>query len=86
MINEPRCYQCGDTLAGWVAEMAAHVKALDPNHLLTVGEEGFWEGGPQVGVRACWWVRAHREAPGLPGWMAELAGWQSVLSLPACAP
>lgn len=52
LINEPRCYQCGATQAGWVREMAAYVKALDPNHLLTVGEEGFYAGGqPQVGRR-----------------------------------
>lgn len=42
LINEPRCYQCGGVLARWVGEMAAHVKALDPNHLLTVGAEGFY--------------------------------------------
>ncbi len=37
LINEPRCYKCGTVLEGWVKEMAAYVKALDPNHLLTVG-------------------------------------------------
>lgn len=36
LINEPRCYQCGATLAAWVREMAAYVKGLNPNHLLTV--------------------------------------------------
>lgn len=36
LINEPRCYKCGTVLEGWVKEMAAYVKALDPNHLLTV--------------------------------------------------
>ena len=29
-------------MQGWVTEMAAYVKSLDPNHLLTVGEEGFY--------------------------------------------
>lgn len=37
LINEPRCFRCSSVLEGWVKEMAAYVKALDPNHLLTVG-------------------------------------------------
>lgn len=36
LINEPRCYQCGTALQQWVQEMAAYVKSLDANHLLTV--------------------------------------------------
>lgn len=45
LINEPRCYQCGGVLVDWIGEMASHVKALDPNHLLSVGEEGFYPAG-----------------------------------------
>lgn len=26
----------------WVKEMSAHVKKVDPNHMVTMGSEGFW--------------------------------------------
>lgn len=45
LINEPRCYDCGGLLAEWVQEMAAFVKSIDPNHMVTVGEEGFYPAG-----------------------------------------
>ncbi|XP_020105315.1 mannan endo-1,4-beta-mannosidase 2-like [Ananas comosus] len=44
LMNEPRCMSdaSGDTLQGWVEEMAAYVKSIDKNHLLTIGLEGFY--------------------------------------------
>lgn len=29
-------------LQAWIEEMSAYVKSKDPNHLITVGEEGFY--------------------------------------------
>ncbi|DBA95832.1 TPA: hypothetical protein ACH3X1_001379 [Trebouxia sp. C0004] len=45
LINEPRCYKCGNRVQEWVDIMAAYVKSLDSKHLLTVGEEGFYPSG-----------------------------------------
>lgn len=57
LANEPRCRSYGRfdahegwstrTLTDWAREMAAHVKAVDPNHLVAVGDEGFLDGGGQ---------------------------------------
>lgn len=61
LINEPRCTGCkAGVIADWVAEMAPYVKELDGNHLLTVGEDGFFGD----------WYYAN---PGLPwtNWAAE---------------
>ncbi|KAK9821607.1 hypothetical protein WJX81_006064 [Elliptochloris bilobata] len=33
---------CADALSGWVWEMGEYLKGADPNHLVTVGSEGFW--------------------------------------------
>jgi mannan endo-1,4-beta-mannosidase len=43
LANEPRCYLTGgrELLLDWAGEMSAHVKSLDRNHLLAVGDEGF---------------------------------------------
>lgn len=46
LINEPRCTGCGTgPLQAWITEMAQHVKSLDPNHLLSIGAEGFYAHG-----------------------------------------
>jgi mannan endo-1,4-beta-mannosidase len=52
LANEPRCRNFGpydrlqdckaDTITGWVKEMSAHIKSLDPNHMVAVGDEGFF--------------------------------------------
>lgn len=34
--------ECPGNFQAWIDEMAAYVKHLDPNHLVTVGEEGFF--------------------------------------------
>eukprot|EP01024_Parvocaulis_polyphysoides_P033636 TRINITY_DN2987_c0_g1_i1.p1 TRINITY_DN2987_c0_g1~~TRINITY_DN2987_c0_g1_i1.p1 ORF type:complete len:487 (+),score=75.95 TRINITY_DN2987_c0_g1_i1:88-1548(+) len=42
LINEPRCAGCSlNVIESWVSEMAAYIKSIDPNHLVTVGTEGF---------------------------------------------
>eukprot|EP01024_Parvocaulis_polyphysoides_P047235 TRINITY_DN447_c0_g1_i1.p1 TRINITY_DN447_c0_g1~~TRINITY_DN447_c0_g1_i1.p1 ORF type:complete len:420 (-),score=78.55 TRINITY_DN447_c0_g1_i1:1613-2872(-) len=53
LINEPRsdngwCDQgCMNMIQGWIDEMSGFLKSVDPNHMITVGEEGFygWDSG-----------------------------------------
>ncbi|MBV8550144.1 MAG: cellulase family glycosylhydrolase [Acidobacteriaceae bacterium] len=50
LANEPRCVRDDghglpdgtDILIGWVDEMSAYLKSLDANHLVAVGDEGFF--------------------------------------------
>lgn len=44
LANEPRAPgdESGDILQAWLEEMAAYVKSLDPNHMLTTGSEGLY--------------------------------------------
>ncbi|KAK9814994.1 hypothetical protein WJX73_004261 [Symbiochloris irregularis] len=37
--------ECAGKIQGWIEEMSGHLKSLDPNHLVTVGEEGFYAMG-----------------------------------------
>ena len=51
LINEPRCRGCGARLQAWIEEMARYVKRLDPNHMLSTGEEGFYAGDARGSAR-----------------------------------
>lgn len=56
--NEPRCKGSGvypqssgcttATLTSWADEMTRHIKAADPKHLVSVGDEGFFCDGPDA--------------------------------------
>lgn len=54
LINEPRCEtwlkpgnaDCTARVQAWLEEMAAYVRSVDPNHMITVGSEGFY--GPST--------------------------------------
>jgi mannan endo-1,4-beta-mannosidase len=42
LANEPRCPDGIDTLLAWAEEMSSFIKSLDPNHLIGVGDEGYF--------------------------------------------
>ena len=41
-VYAARSTGCGFALQQWVEEMSVFMKAIDPNHLVTLGEEGFY--------------------------------------------
>jgi mannan endo-1,4-beta-mannosidase len=45
LANEPRCEAAGGdgTLLDWAAEMSAFIKSIDGNHLVALGDEGFFK-------------------------------------------
>lgn len=64
LINEPRCESfsipdCELNLQNWIESEAAFVKDLDPNHMLTLGGEGFWaSGSPGEEFNPTWWAKS----------------------------
>lgn len=64
LANEPRCQSdlTGDTLLQWVREMSTFIKSMDRNHLVAVGDEGWYNipGNPdwtRNGSQGVDWVR-----------------------------
>jgi mannan endo-1,4-beta-mannosidase len=59
LANEPRCVnQAGDplpdgidVLAGWVDEMSSFIRSLDSNHLIGIGDEGYFRHNWAFGNR-----------------------------------
>ena len=57
--NEPRCFssekKVQDGFICWLTESARIIKELDPNHMLSTGNEGLWgcEGSEQLLERVC---------------------------------
>jgi mannan endo-1,4-beta-mannosidase len=46
--NEPRCPNCENSvITNWAANVSAYIKQLDPNHMVTLGDEGWF--GPADG-------------------------------------
>lgn len=42
LANEPRCPGCNtDVIYNWALSASQYVKSLDPNHMVTLGDEGF---------------------------------------------
>ncbi|TVY16294.1 Mannan endo-1,4-beta-mannosidase A [Lachnellula arida] len=50
LANEPRCNGCATSvITSWVNTTSAYIKGLDPNHMVTVGDEGFGLSGGATG-------------------------------------
>ncbi|KAL1306042.1 hypothetical protein AAFC00_004169 [Neodothiora populina] len=46
LANEPRCHGCPtSTIYDWAKNTSSYIKHLDPNHMVTLGDEG-WFGSP----------------------------------------
>ncbi|KAH8658283.1 glycoside hydrolase superfamily [Xylariales sp. PMI_506] len=42
LANEPRCTGCStDVIYNWAKTTSEYIKSLDPNHMVTLGDEGF---------------------------------------------
>ncbi|KAK9825831.1 hypothetical protein WJX81_000642 [Elliptochloris bilobata] len=60
----PSCQNtCPDVISAWINEMSAFLRSVDPNHLISIGEEGYWGAydpsiiwNPNAGTNGGGWV------------------------------
>ena len=58
LANEPRARTAGAAvLDAWIGEMSAHLKTLDPEHMISTGSEGFY-GGTHASRNPASWMAA----------------------------
>jgi len=44
LANEPRCHGCPTSVVtDWATSISAYIKSLDPDHLVTLGDEGWFD-------------------------------------------
>ena len=55
LCNEPRCHGCDSSvITTWASETSAYIKSLDPTHMVTLGDEGwFCSGGDGSYAYSC---------------------------------
>ena len=76
LANEPRTINFGafdsaegwntSTLIDWASEMSLFIQGLDPNHLVSVGDEGFLDGGGQGWPYQAAYGVDHKQLTSLP--------------------
>lgn len=54
---------CPDVISAWINDMSGYLRSVDPNHLISVGEEGYWGAydpsiiwNPNAGTSGGGWV------------------------------
>ncbi|KAG2434648.1 hypothetical protein HXX76_007542 [Chlamydomonas incerta] len=76
VMNEPRCPGCSPAEVGikldWLREMAAYLRTIDSNHLITQGSEGYFMPDPET--------NAHLLNPGA-GAQCEGEDWVATVSM-----
>ncbi|KAL3423950.1 endo-beta-1,4-mannanase [Phlyctema vagabunda] len=50
LANEPRCNGCDTSvITNWATDVSAYIKKLDPNHMVTLGDEGWFAPANNIG-------------------------------------